>query len=223
MINIEFNLNQRITLIQAKQDDPFSISINSFLKKSNLNTTSVYFLANSRQINPIESVKTYMNSVNEKDKKIQVLVNIIEDDNKDKENVIIKSNDIICPKCKEPCRIEFEDYKIILFDCINGHETKDISIKDFADTQKVNLSKIMCDKCKIKNKGNCPKNDFYKCLTCNQNLCLVCRPNHNSDHNVIRYIQKNYICQKHYEPLIKYCKQCKTNICFSCVEHKNHK
>ena len=33
----------------------------------------------------------------------------------------------------------------------------------------------------------------------------------------------NFICQIHNEPLIKYCVQCRKNICFACEEHKNHK
>ena len=35
---------------------------------------------------------------------------------------IIKSKDIICPKSKELCLINFDDYKIILKDCKNKHE-----------------------------------------------------------------------------------------------------
>ena len=30
------------------------------------------------------------------------------------------------------------------------------------------------------------------------------------------------ICQIHNEPLIKYCIQCKKNICFACEEHPGH-
>ena len=55
------------------------------------------------------------------------------------------------------------------------------------------------------------------------NLCFLCKPNHNSNHNIIKYSQKNYICQKHNEPFIKYCAKCNINICFSCdEEHDKH-
>jgi hypothetical protein len=41
--------------------------------------------------------------------------------------------------------------------------------------------------------------------------------------NIINYEQKNYICEKHNENYIKYCDECKKNICIMCVkEHKNH-
>ena len=82
--------------------------------------------------------------------------------------------------------------------------------------------KIICDKCKFKNKGNCPDNEFYYCVTCKQNLCLICKPNHYSSHNAVRYNLKNYICLNHNEALIKYCKQCKRNICFACEDHEEH-
>ena len=66
-------------------------------------------------------------------------------------------------------------------------------------------------------------NEFYKFLSCNQNICLLCRSNHNLHHNVIKYDQKNYICQKHNEPFLKYCSKCNMNLCFSCVEnHETH-
>ena len=129
---------------------------------------------------------------------------------------------MLYPKCKEPCWINLDEYHLKLFECINKHSTG-IKIKDFPETQKINTSKIICDKCHIKNKGNCPNDEFYKCLTCGQNLCLLCKPNHSSNHNIIKYDQKYYICEKHNEPFIKYCKHCNRNICYSCDDdHIKH-
>ena len=223
MVDIEFDFNQRITVIQAKLDDTFQDVINKYLDKNFLAPDSVYFLTNGKQINPTQSVESHMNDLNKINKNMKVLVYKFENGDENNEQVIVKSEDIICPKCKEPCLIGLDNYRIKLYDCINGHITKDIKITEFDNTQKVNLSQIVCDKCKIKNKGNCPKDDFYKCVTCKQNLCLLCKPNHNSKHNVIRYDQKNYICLKHNDSLINYCQQCKKNICFACEEHKDHK
>ena len=86
------------------------------------------------------------------------------------------------------------------------------------------ISNIICGKCLIKNKGNSANHEFYKCLTCNRNLCVLCRSNHSLNHKIIDYDTKNYVCQKHNEPFIKYCKECKKNTCFSCdEEHREHK
>lgn len=99
---------------------------------------------------------------------------------------------------------------------------KIINIQIFSDIQKVNESKITCQQCNFKNKGNCPKNELYRCLTCSKNICLLCKSNHDISHNIIKYDQKNYICQKHNEPLIKYSTNCGINICFACEGHGEH-
>ena len=222
MVEIEFNFNQAITIIQAKLDDPFKYSINKFMQKSLLEPGSVNFLANGKTINPNESVESHMSNLNKKNKKMKIFVTMVVNDEQNKEQVIAKSKEIICPQCKEPCRIIIENYKIKLYECINGHITKNITLIDFNNTQSINESQIICDNCKFKNKGNCPGDEFYKCLNCKLNLCLLCKLNHDSRHNIIKYDQRNYICQIHNELLIKYCIKCKKNICFACEEHENH-
>ena len=47
-------------------------------------------------------------------------------DSENKEQVIAKSKEIICPTCYKPCRIKIENYKIKLYDCINGHTKENI-------------------------------------------------------------------------------------------------
>ena len=219
MVEIEFNFNQAITIIQAKLDDPFKYSINKFMQKSLLEPGSVNFLANGKTINPNESVESHMSNLNKKNKKMKIFVTMVVNDEQNKEQVIAKSKEIICPQCKEPCRIIIENYKIKLYECINGHITKNITLIDFDNTQSINESQIICEN---KNKGNCPRDEFYKCLNCKLNLCLLCKLNHDSRHNIIKYDQRNYICQIHNELLIKYCIKCKKNICFACEEHENH-
>ena len=220
MVEIEFNFEHRITVIQANLDDTFQDVFNKYFQKSNIALNSVHFVANGIIINPEQKVRSQMNNIN--NNKIQVLVFLNDEENE--ENVITKSKDIICPKCFEPCRIKIDNYKIVLYGCINKHITNNIKIKDFPNTQKINESQIICTRCKIKNKGNTPENEFYKCLTCDSNLCLLCKPNHDKEHNIIKYDQKNYICRKHNDTLIQYCEKCEQNICFSCIEeHKGHK
>ena len=223
MVEIEFDFNQVKTNIQAKLNDPFQYVINKFMQKSLLQPGSVSFLVNGKVINPNGSVESHMSNLNKQNKKMNIIVTMIENEDPNKQQNIVKSKDIICPQCKQPCSIITEDYKIKLYECINGHTTEDIKFIDFENTQMINESEIKCDKCKFKNKGNCPGDEFFRCLTCKENLCLLCKPNHDTRHNIIKYDQRNYICQIHNEPLIKYCIQCKKNICFSCEGHENHK
>ena len=221
MIEVEFDNSQQITVIQTKLNEPFKNVINKYLQVSSLDSNNVFFIADGRQINPEEKVLNQINSINKESKKMRILVLIME------RSIIYqeyeKSKDIICPKCFEPCRIKFENFQIYLYDCVNNH-ISNLKIKDFFDSQKINLVNIKCQKCKIKNKANCPKNEFYKCLTCNKNICLICKSLHQKHHQIINYDQKNYVCNKHNDPLIKYCTKCNKNICSICdVEHYKHK
>ena len=59
-----------------------------------------------------------MTDMEKQNKKMNVLVDMIEDKNKDK--IIIKSKSIICPNCGEPCRITLENFKIKLFGCVKN-------------------------------------------------------------------------------------------------------
>ena len=219
MVQIEFDFNQRLTIIQANLDDPFKEVIKLYIQKTFLNPDQVCFLTNGRMINPENKVEELMTSLNKSDKKMKVLVTSKEDDNK--EPVLIKSKEVICPKCQEPCRIKIENYKIKLYDCINNHITENIELNKYQETQKIDISKIVCDICK-KQKENTQENNFFICLNCKHNVCLLCRTIHNPNHNIIKYEQKNYICNKHNESYIKYCNDCKINLCFICEEkHKN--
>ena len=72
---------------------------------------------------------------------------------------IIKSKDIICPKCFDIAKIYIKDYKIKL-KCKNKHISNNILIDEYENSQKMDLSKIICHNCKTKNKGNTYKNEL---------------------------------------------------------------
>ena len=224
MIEIEFDYNQQVTVVQGKSDDLFKDIINKYLQKTLMNPSDVFFIANGMPLNPEEKMENQMSPMNKESKKLKILVQLIEREPLVQE--IRKSKDIICPKCYECCQIKISDSNICnmtLFGCSKNHKTS-LNFKEFYNSQNINISNIICEKCKIKNKANCPNNEFYKCLTCNINLCLLCKSNHQSNHNIINYEQKNYICNKHHEHFIKYCEDCHENLCYNCEgEHKNHK
>ena len=138
-------------------------------------------------------------------------------------DAIEQSKDIICPQCKEECRVNMSDYKIKLYECPNGHINEGIKIDNFPKTQNINISSIICDQCKDMNMGNTYNREFYRCLICKKNICVLCKTSHDPNHNIIKYEQRNYVCLKHNELYTKYCKQCNNNICYFCEEeHKNH-
>ena len=220
MLNVEFIHNNQITIVQCNQDDKMKEIINKFLTKTDLDRSSVTFLYSGILIDEktnISEIKA--NNLNA----IKILV--VSNDETTKEKVIIKSKYIICPICKENIRFKINDYKIYLYDCKNGHKVNSILLNEFEDTQNINISEIECNSCKDKNKGNTYNNEFYKCLTCDKNICPLCKTSHTKEkHNVINYEERDYKCVNHNELFSKYCNECKSNICLFCEnEHKNHK
>ena len=114
MVSIEFQFNGIPFQIQINPELPFKEAINKYLQKSSINPDSICFLGNGNNINPEETIASQMSALNKKNNKMKILVYSLKDKDKDNEQVIVKSKDIICPKCQEPCRIKLDDYKIKL-------------------------------------------------------------------------------------------------------------
>ena len=104
----------------------------------------------------------------------------------------IKSKEIKCPECGEICKIKFNNFKITLYGCINGHKKENISLEDYNQMQYIDKLKINCHNCKEKTKKE--NLDNFKCLTCNKDLCMPCKDNINK---LNEYDIKNYIYNVH--------------------------
>ena len=118
--------------------------------------------------------------------------------------------------------IYIKDFKINLYECKNGHEIKNILLNEFDETQSIELDKIICDTCKIKDKSKTYNNEFFKCLKCNKNLCPLCKSKHDNKHEIIDYDDHYYICENHNKNYGAYCENCKKNLCLSCSDHEKH-
>ena len=223
MVDIEFNYQQKKTVIQAKIDDSFTNVISKFISKTKLDLNNIFFLSNGKNLNKNEKVKSIMSESEKRNKKMIILVYDINNTINIGNTNIIKSKDIICPICQENCLLDIRNLRIKLYGCKNGHKTENIKLKDFNKTQTIDISKIKCDKCKSKNKSETFNNEFYVCYECKMNLCPLCKSVHDKTHSIINYDNKNYVCNKHNETLFKYCEDCKIDMCLSCVdEHKDH-
>ena len=186
--------------------------------KINVTKNDIYALHNGKLLD--EEINEEQIPKNQNNKKIILVYKYTDTTINNK--VIKPSNEVICPICKDICLLEIKDYKISLYNCKNGHNSK-LSIKEFNESQNINLSDIICNICKERNKGNTHNNEFYKCLNCKYNICPLCKSNHNNNHNVINYDQINYICNEHNEQYFEYCLKCKKNICTSCEnDHIDH-
>ena len=222
MGEVVFNFEGINTCIHCNIDDKMKDIINKYLAKANKQRfNDFYYLYNGTRIDKELTFKEQSNELDKGRKKMNILVTkIYEDIN---ENKKIVSKEIICPDCKENALLDIKNFIINLHACRNNHKSNNILINKFEETQIINLSQIICDKCKQNNRGNTHNNEFYICNNCGKKLCPLCKTIHDPKHNIINYEDKNYICRKHNDSFIKYCKTCKENICIICQnEHHNH-
>jgi hypothetical protein len=205
---------------QVQSNEILTSVIYKFCLKASIKKENVYFLCNGEILN--ENITIDKIKLNNENKKI-IIVYDKKINNNNSNNIIKKSKDIICPECYKNIFIEIDNYKIKFKNCINKHN-KAILIEDFENSQFINLSKIICQKCKINNMGNTYNNIFYKCLNCKIDICPICYSNHKKRHKIINYNEINNICDKHYANYNSYCNDCNKNICLKCFdEHNNHK
>ena len=138
----------------------------------------------------------------------------------------IKSQTAICPQCKNNCQIKSNGF-FIQSKCKFGHDLN-YSMKEFEQGQYRPIKIIKChDNCQQEG----TEENFFYCFNCKINLCNYCKNHHfnselekNSNHTVVHYEQKDYLCPEHFGRFIKYCGDCDKNICFECeIFHKEHK
>ena len=213
MAQVEFSyegVNTIIQIIQCNLNEKMNIW-KKFKDKAQIGNKILFYSYNGKVLTNKESTfEEIVNLQDKKRKKMNVIVFEKEFDIHQKD--IIKSKNAICPYCKENIKMDIKDYKINLYECRHGHKIENILLNKFEETQKLNLSNIICAKCKNNNKSISYNNIFYKCLTCNDNICPLCKSNHDKQHKIINYDDKYYICDKHNEIYFSYCEECKINL-----------
>ena len=221
---ILFDYNSDRIVIQGHLNEKMENIINRFILKSSVDKDKAIFLYGGTIIKKESLLLEIISSTDKSRKQMNILVNSNDPGPHSNEiNTIIKSKEVICPKCSENINLKIKNYEISLYDCKNGHIFNSMRFKDFIDTQNIDLKKIKCDECKERNKYDSFNNVFYKCFTCNKNLCPICKSIHNSAHQVSNYDKINSICIAHFESFNSYCRNCKNNLCLKCEkDHINH-
>ena len=176
MSKIIFNYKGQETTFLCKKEEKLKETIKKLGEKIQKNINKIYLIYDGKIVNEELSFNEFAKSDDKERNIMNILVEEIEEFNDTTNQNIIRSKNIICPKCKENILIELKDYNINLYLCKNGHELNNLSIKDIVSSQYINMSNIICDICKVKNKANTFNNEFHFCLTCKQNLCPVCNP-----------------------------------------------
>ena len=230
MAIVYFVLNKNESIIHCSNNDKMKDICDKFLRNMNLKFEEFIFIHREKLIN----LKLTLNEQIKKEDNNKITIfcisinDIIKNLNQKEINLSneklnkkdttpifkIKSKEIKCPECGEICKIKFNNFKITLYGCINGHKKENISLEDYNQMQYIDKSKIKCHNCKEKTK----KENLDKCLTCNKDLCMPCKDNINK---LNEYDIKNYICNVHNQKFNSYCNKCKKNLCLIC--EKGHK
>ena len=217
MSHVIFKYHETDIPITFNGDEPFSIVIQKFCFRTNTDKKDIYFLNNGTPIKEgITLDKIPMNNQNIR------IINVFDvEAEPPKTEEIIKSENIICPECKENAIISLKGCRIYI-ECKNGHKRNNLSFKQFNDSQNEDISKIICKLCN-KSKLITIDNKMFFCFKCNANICPNCKFNHDMTHKLVNYEGKNFICHKHGEYFNMYCKTCKQNVCPNCEsEHYNN-
>ena len=156
-----FNYDGTTTHIQCKPNETMKDICNSFCKKANIDINSIYFLYGGDKLKEELTFEENLNNDDKKRNEMNIIVNKINSDGNN--NFMIKSKDIICPKCFKSINIKINNYKISLYNCINKHEIKDIPLDQFENTQNIDQAKIICENCNKNTKIDSYKNQFYFC------------------------------------------------------------
>ena len=221
-VQVIISFNGAETNMQCKSDEKFEEICKRFANKMLTDINNLSFVYNGNTIN---KDLNFIQHANEEDKKRNVMNVFAFDISSDpvaNEN-IVNSKEIICPICKENIFININNYKINLLGCKNNHNINNILLKNYENTQKIDISKIICNICTTANKSNTYKKELHFCLNCKINICPLCKLKHNSSHAIINYDLKDYICNIHNDILTSYCNDCNLNLCYYCEKgHKNH-
>ena len=125
MVEIIFLFQYKETKIQGKGNEKLKEIFQKFANNIGKDINSLNFFYQSLKINNELTFFQVANKEDLKRNKMDILVY---------EKDLIKSKEIICPECNENIRINFNNYKISLFDCKNKHKINNIFFNEFNKT-----------------------------------------------------------------------------------------
>ena len=114
MAEVNFNYNGTNTLIQCTTNDKLKDICEKYCMKLQIDINKLIFIYGGEVLNIELEFNIVANQVDKQNSKMKVLVYNKISTIIDKRERIIKSKDIICPKCGEICLINFNKYKIEL-------------------------------------------------------------------------------------------------------------
>ena len=199
-----------------ENDNPYiSEIIKKYLKLISKDHNSFEFIYKGNKININEKKK--INQL--KNKNITIFVFNMKPFSK-----VQELSNIICPKCKNLSLVNINniDYKISINNCKNNHQSKNLTLNNYSNSQYIDESKIKCELCK--NSKYLYEEEFYKC-SCGLYICGLCFCHHNlSNHALVKLKYFFYNCLNDNQEVTYYCHNCHINLCDECnTKHRKLK
>lgn len=208
-ISLIFKYKDKEEKLECKKNEYLKDIFQKYSKNINKNIEDIFFSYNDKKIN--ENLK--LEELDKSKMEIKIMVYDLLDINQKKIKNLLN---IECPECGENCYLEIKNYKLNVMDCEGEHSTNNIFLDKYLEILKLKNSKIICNSCN--NNNLFESNEFYKCYSCNINLCPNCKLSHNLEHNIINYSKISNICKEHGELYTDFCKKCNKNLCIICRE-----
>ena len=219
--NLSFYFKDRKFNLKCITSEKMSNICEMFAKEAKVDVNDLFFLYNDNIINKELKFEEQINIIDKDTNGMKIKVKEINKKQLNKNKIFSKG--IVCPKCYDNINIKIEDYIITMYNCKNNHKLENLQIKDFIKKQIIDISKIKCSICNEINENNKFNNEIYKCLTCNNNLCPVCKEDHDHNHRIVNFEKRNIICNKHNDLYTQYCNDCHIYMCLNCEkDHMNH-
>ena len=120
---------------------------------------------------------------------------------------------------------------MFFYGCKYNHITCRL-LDEYIESQKVDFSQYKCSENGCRESMDSFQN-FYKCLTCTRLIkhsYYLCDKHsswkvHDDTHMIVRFEDKCYFCEEHFDKFIEYCFKCNKNLCPRCLsdhEKENH-
>ena len=219
-----FVLNKEQTIINSLENDDIEDVFKNFSREKKIKEEELIYFYKGKKLNPNKFNRQIKSEDYMKNKIIILCFKIKKIQQKEEkidldENLfpkLLKSKEILCPECGESCKIKLNNFKITLYKCQNEHKNT-FDFEQFSESQISSKSLIKCNICNnIQKMPSNEGNKYYKCLTCNKNICNSCNEKHNKEHKIIDYSKSNFICNIHNQKYVSYCNICEQNLCSIC-------
>ena len=126
MAQIEFIYNGITTIILCQYKEKFEDILQKLSLKIKIDLDSVYFLYSGKVINnKTLTIEKIINNIDKLSNRMNI--QIVDNENKEENDIITKSTYVICPECKERAKIRIKNYRIRIYDCINKHDKMNVS------------------------------------------------------------------------------------------------